>query len=159
MNKLKSVEKASIDDVPQMHKLINTFADKGEMLARSLSEIYENVRDYFIVREDGQVVGCAALHVNWSDLAEIRSVAVNEEKQGQRVGTSLINACLKDAKKLGIATVFCLTYKPGFFEQLDFTRVDKMELPQKVWNECYRCAKFPNCDEVALVWHLDTHKE
>lgn len=155
MNKMKLVEKASIGDVPQMHKLINSFADNGEMLARSLSEIYENVRDYFIVREGDQVIGCAALHVNWSDLAEIRSVAVAEEKQGHGVGTNLINACLKDAKKLGIETVFCLTYKPGFFERLDFTKVDKMELPQKVWNECYRCAKFPNCDEVALVWHLE----
>lgn len=153
MNKLKPAEKASIADVPQMHKLINYFADSGEMLARSLSEIYENVRDYFVVREGDQVIACAALHVNWADLAEIRSVAVAEERQGQGIGTGLIKACLKDAKKLGISTVFCLTYKPGFFERLDFTKVDKMELPQKVWNECYRCAKFPNCDEVALVWH------
>lgn len=153
---MKAVEKASISDVPQMHKLINTFADRGEMLARSLSEIYENVRDYFIIRDGEKVVACAALHVNWSDLAEIRSVAVAEDKQGQGVGEKLIKACLKDAGRLGIQTVFCLTYKPGFFEKLGFTQVDKMELPQKVWNECYRCSKFPNCDEVSLVWHLET---
>lgn len=151
---MKSVEKASIGDVPQMHKLINSFADKGEMLARSLSEIYENIRDYYIARDGDRVVGCAALHVNWSDLAEIRSVAVSEDRQGQGVGARLIKACLKDAEKLGIETVFCLTYKPGFFEKFTFARVDKMELPQKVWNECYRCAKFPNCDEVAMVWRL-----
>ena len=156
---MRVVEKASISDVTQMHKLINTFADKGEMLARSLSEIYENLRDYFIVREGDAVIACAALHINWSDLAEIRSVAVAEEKQGQGVGTKLIKACLKDAQKLGIDTVFCLTYKPGFFQKFGLTQVDKMELPQKVWNECYRCAKFPNCDEVALVWHLETGKE
>ena len=156
MNKLKSVEKASISDVPQMHKLINSFADKGEMLARSLSEIYENVRDYFIVREGERVIACVALHINWSDLAEIRSVAVAEEYQKQGVGAKLIKACLKDARRLGIATVFCLTYQPGFFEKLDFSQVDKMELPQKIWNECYRCSKFPNCDEVALVCRLET---
>ena len=90
MNKLKSVEKASINDVPQMHKLINYFADRGEMLARSLSEIYENVRDYFIVRDGERVIACAALHINWSDLAEIRSVAVAEDCQGQGVGDRLI---------------------------------------------------------------------
>ncbi|MBI2850152.1 MAG: N-acetyltransferase [Chloroflexi bacterium] len=157
--KLKLVEKASIGDVPQMHKLINYFADNGEMLARSLSELYENVRDYFIVREGEQVIACAALHVNWSDLAEIRSVAVAEESQGKGIGDRLIRACLKDAKKLGIPTVFCLTYKPGFFQKFGFIQVDKMELPQKVWNECYRCAKFPNCDEVALVCRLETGKE
>ena len=156
MNKLKSVEKASINDVPQMHKLINSFADNGEMLARSLSEIYENVRDYFIVRDGERVIACAALHINWSDLAEIRSVAVAEEYQKQGVGDKLIKACLKDAARLGIPTVFCLTYKPGFFEKLGFTQVDKMELPQKIWNECYRCSKFPNCDEVALVCRLET---
>ena len=152
----KSVEKAGIGDVPEMHRLINIFADRGEMLARSLSEIYENVRDYVVVREGGRVVACAALHVNWSDLAEIRSVAVAEDKQGQGVGEKMIKACLKDADKLGIPTVFCLTYKPGFFEKLGFTQVDKMELPQKIWNECYRCSKFPNCDEVALICRLDT---
>ncbi len=156
MNKLKSVEKASINDVPQMHKLINYFADNGEMLARSLSEIYENVRDYFIVRDGERVIACAALHINWSDLAEIRSVAVAEEYQKQGVGDKLIKACLKDATRLGIPNVFCLTYKPGFFEKLGFTQVDKMELPQKIWNECYRCSKFPNCDEVALVCRLET---
>ncbi|MEK7353788.1 MAG: N-acetyltransferase [Chloroflexota bacterium] len=156
MNKLKSVEKASINDVPQMHKLVNYFADKGEMLSRSLSEIYENVRDYFIVRDGERVIACAALHVNWSDLAEVRSVAVAEDCQGQGVGASLIKACIKDANRLGIPTVFCLTYKPGFFEKLGFTQVDKMELPQKIWNECYRCSKFPNCDEVALICRLET---
>ena len=156
MNKLKSVEKASINDVPQMHKLINSFADKGEMLARSLSEIYENVRDYFIVSDGERVIACAALHVNWSDLAEIRSVAVAEDSQGQGIGDKLIKACLNDAQRLGIPTVFCLTYKPGFFSTLGFAQVDKMKLPHKVWNECYRCPKFPNCDEVALICHLKT---
>lgn len=153
------MEKASISDVPQMHKLINYFADKGEMLPRSLSEIYESVRDYFIVRDGEQVIACAALHVNWSDLAEIRSVAVAEDSQGQGIGDRLVKACLRDARKLGIPTVFCLTYKPGFFEKLGFTQVDKMELPQKIWNECYRCSKFPNCDEVALICHLETSTE
>ena len=153
---MKSVEKASINDVPQMHKLINSFADKSEMLPRSLSEIYENVRDYFVVRDGGQLIACAALHVNWSDMAEIRSVAVAEDSQGQGIGHRLITACLQDAGRLGIPTVFCLTYQPGFFEKLGFTQVDKMELPQKIWNECYRCSKFPNCDEVALVRRLET---
>jgi amino-acid N-acetyltransferase len=153
------VVKAKITDVPGMHKLINTFAEKGEMLPRPLSEIYENLRDYFVVRDNGVVVGCAALHINWSDLAEIRSVAVAGAYQKKYVGLKLVQACLKEAKELGLPTVFCLTYKPAFFEKLDFARVDKMELPQKVWNECYRCAKFPTCDEVSMVHHLDLGTE
>jgi len=152
---LVSVEKARINDAPRMHELINHFADKGEMLARSLSEIYENIRDYFVVRESEQVIACAALHVSWSDLAEIKSMAVAENKQKQGIGNQLVEACLGEARKLGIATVFCLTYKPVFFEKHGFSQVDKMNLPQKVWTECYRCPKFPNCDEVALTRHME----
>ena len=149
------VEKARIKDVTQMHKLINCFADKGAMLARSLSEIYENIRDYFVVRQGEQVIACAALHVSWSDLAEIKSLAVAEESQQQRIGAQLVEACLHEAKELGLPTVFCLTYQPGFFEKCGFSQVDKAELPHKVWGECYLCPKFPNCDEVALIYHLE----
>jgi len=152
---LDTVEKATIKDVTQMHKLINYFADKGEMLARPLSEIYENIRDYFIVRQGERVIACAALHVNWLDLAEIKSLAVAEDSQKLGIGNQLVEACLKEAEELGIATIFCLTYKPAFFEQLGFSQIDKMELPHKVWAECYRCPKFPDCDEVALIYHLE----
>ena len=148
-------EKARIKDVTQMHQLINYFADKGEMLARSLSEIYENIRDYFVVRQGERVIACAALHVSWSDLAEIKSVAVAEDSQKQGIGDQLIEACLEEAKKLGLPTVFCLTYKPAFFEKHGFSQIDKMELPRKVWTECYLCPKFPNCDEIALIHHLE----
>ncbi len=152
---MKSVERARISDVARMHKLVNSFANKGEMLPRSLSEIYENLRDYLVIREGGQVIACAALHVVWSDIAEIKSVAVAEVSQGQGIGAQLIQACLKEAKELGITTVFCLTYKPAFFESVGFVQVDKMELPRKIWGECYRCPKFPDCDEVALIYHFE----
>jgi len=149
------VERARIKDVEKIHKLINRYAERGVMLARPLSEIYENIRDYFVVRQGEQLIGCAALHVNWSDLAEIKSLAVEEDICGQGIGASLVEACLGEAGGLGIATIFCLTYAPGFFERLGFAQVDKGELPRKVWTECYRCPKFPDCDEVALVRRLE----
>ncbi len=149
------VEKAKLGDVPQIHKLVNHFADKGDVLPRPLSELYEGLRDFFAIREGGGLVACAALHIYWSDLAEIRSVAVAEEKQKLGLGASLIQACLDEARGLGIPTVFALANKPEFFERLGFHRVDKMELPRKVWGECYRCPKFPDCDEVALIYQLE----
>jgi len=151
---LEKAEKAKIPDAVQMHKIINLFADRGEMLPRSLSELYENIRDFFVYRDNGKVVGCAALHINWSELAEIKSVAVAEEYQRKGIGDIIIKACLDEAKELGIPTLFCLTYKPEFFKRFGFVQVDKMELPQKVWSECYRCPKFPNCDEIALILHM-----
>jgi amino-acid N-acetyltransferase len=145
------VEKAKINEVPGIHKLVNSFAGRGEMLARPLSEIYENIRDFVVVRKGKRIIGCAALHVMWSDLAEIKSVAVDEDMQLQGIGYKLVNACLNDAQELGIKTVFCLTYKPKFFEKLGLKEVEKMSLPQKIWTECYRCSKFPNCDETAMT--------
>ena len=152
---MNPVEKAKINDVPQIHQLINYFADRDEMLARSLSEIYENIRDYFVVRQGERITACAALHVSWADLAEVKSLAVAEESQQQGIGARLVEACLREAKGLDIPTVFCLTYQPAFFEKFGFSQVDKMELPRKIWTECYRCPKFPDCDEVALIYNSE----
>jgi amino-acid N-acetyltransferase len=149
------VEKAKIADVPQMHKLINSFADKGQMLARPLSELYESIRDFFVIRDGNNVVACAALAVAWSDLAEIRSVAVAEDCQKKGIGARLVAACLKEAEVLGLETVFCFTYRPEFFRKQGFKDIDKMELPRKVWTDCFRCPKFPNCDEIALVYRAE----
>jgi len=148
------VEKARVSDAESMHRLVSYFADKGEMLPRALSDMYEGIREYFVVKEGDQVVACAALNVTWADLAEIRSLAVAEQEQNQKIGSLLIHACLEEAKALGLPKVFCLVRKPGFFERHGFQLIDKAELPQKVWSECYRCPKFPNCDEVALIRRL-----
>ena len=146
------VEKAKIADVPQIHKMINLFAEKGQMLPRPLSDIYESIRDFFVIREDDHVIAAAALHVCWEDLAEIRSVAVDAEMQRKGLGARIVSACLKEAENLGLKTVFCFTYRPDFFKRLKFVDIDKMELPRKVWTDCFRCPKFPNCDETALVY-------
>ena len=146
------VEKAKIGDATEIQHLINDFAGRGEMLARPLSEIYENIRDYYVVRQHGSVAACVALHINWEDLAEIKSLAVKEEFQKQGIGEKLVDACLKEAREIGIQTVFCLTYTVAFFQKCGFSIVDKAELPHKVWGECYSCPKFPNCDEQALIY-------
>lgn len=146
------IVKAKLAHAAQIHKLVNHFADNGLMLARPLSEIYENIRDYFVVCHHDEVLGCAALHVSWEDLAEIKSLAVADKWQHHGLGSRLVEACLEEASHLGIETVFSLTYVPSFFEKLGFKMVDKSRLPHKVWGECYLCPKFPNCDEVAVVY-------
>lgn len=151
---MSSVEKAKIGDVPQIQQLVNYFAAKDEMLARPLSEIYENIRDYFVIREAGNVMACVALHVAWSDLAEVKALAVSEKIQRKGLGAQLVTACLKEAKELDIPIVFCLTYKPLFFEKQGFIEVDKMKLPKKVWTECFHCPKFPDCGETAMFYTL-----
>ena len=146
-----NVTKARIEDVPQMHRLINEFANRGDMLPRALSQIYENLRDYFVVRDGDSVIGCAALHVNWMDLAEIRSLAVDQSRQHKGLGALLVEACVDEARLLGLPRVFCLTRQPSFFAKQGFDSVDRSQLPHKIWAECYYCPKFPDCDEYPLM--------
>ena len=146
------IRKAWMSDVKGIQGLIAEYARKGDMLPRSLADIYENLRDYFVfLGEDGELVGSAAIHIMWEDLAEVRSLAVREGKMRRGVGTQLVESCISEAIMLGIDRVFALTYKPEFFEKLGFHTVDKAELPQKIWTDCLKCSKFPDCDEVALV--------
>jgi len=149
---VNSVQKASLSDITQIHRLVNQFASRGEMLARSLSELYEDMRDFFVVRDGERLLGCVALHISWEDLAEIKALAVAEDCRRLGIASQLIERCLAEAREMGIKTVFCLTYVPALFERHGFTRIDKMELPRKVWTECYRCPKFPDCDEIALTY-------
>ena len=151
-----NVSKARIADVPAMHRLINDFANRGDMLPRALSQIYENLRDYFVIRDGSALIGCAALHVSWLDLAEIRSLAVDQSRQGERLGAALVQSCVDEARSLGLPQVFCLTRQPEFFQKQDFALIDKSLLPHKVWAECYYCPLFPDCDEVALIRAIDT---
>jgi amino-acid N-acetyltransferase len=144
-------EKATVADVPQMLELVNSYAERGEMLPRTAGELYETLRDFFVVRQGGEILACAALHVTWNDLAEVRSLAVREESQALGLGSLLVRACVDEARRLGLKRVFALTMKPAFFEKLGFEQADVMTLSRKVWNECYRCPKFMDCDEIAMV--------
>ncbi len=149
------IRKATIKDVVHVQRMINALAEKGEMLPRALSELYENLRDYYVVEHNGRVIACCSLHITWEDLAEIRSLAVDSEHRNRGLGQALVACCLAEARELGLARVFTLTLRPSFFEQCGFRRVDMATLPRKVWGECFHCPKFPNCDEVALVYELD----
>jgi len=145
------LRKARTTDALAMQRLINGFADKGAMLHRSLSELYENIRDFFVVEEQGQIVGCAALHVSWKDLAELKSLAVSEECQGRGYGRRLIQGCVQEGEEIGLSRVFALTYVPALFVKAGFQEVDKAMLPRKVWTECVYCPKFPDCGEIAVL--------
>jgi amino-acid N-acetyltransferase len=149
------LRKAQIGDVKEIQKLLTQYASKGDMLSRSLSELYEALRDFYVeVDDDGRLLGAAALHIVWDDLAEVRSVAVAEDAGRKGIGSVLVNACIDEARQLGLKRIFCLTYKPEFFGKLGFTLVDKATLPHKVWGDCIKCPKFPDCDENAMILDL-----
>lgn len=145
------VRKARATDVPGIQKLVAHFAVRGELLPRTLNELYERLRDFFVGDDGGEIVGICALSIYWEDLAEVRSLAVQEAQGGKGLGTALVQACVEEAKRLGVRRVFALTYRPGFFEKLGFRTIDKRQLPQKIWKDCIKCAKVACCDEVALI--------
>jgi amino-acid N-acetyltransferase len=150
------LRKAGLKDVKQIHSIINTSASRGEMLPRSLGELYDNMRDYFVYEEDGVVVGTGALHICWEDLAEIRSLCVVEDFRREGIGRILVEACVEEAKIFNVQRVFLLTYQEAFFGKCGFEIVDKKELPQKIWSDCIKCPKFPECDEIAMIRMVHT---
>lgn len=147
--------KARINDVEQMHGLINHYANEGAMLARSRNMLYENIREFTVVEEKGQFLGAGGLHILWEDLAEIRALAIAPQGIGRGFGKRIVHHLLEEAKDLGIPRVFTLTYKPEFFVKCGFELISKDDLPHKVWKECINCPQFPNCDEIALICHLN----
>ena len=147
------IRKAHISDVKTIQTLLKPFSERGEVLPRSLSEIYDNLRDYSVYCDGEQetIVGTCAIHVCWEDLAEIRSLAVTNGFAQQGIGKALVESCLDEARELGIHRVFVLTYREAFFEKVGFHTIGKATLPHKIWADCLKCAKFPDCDEIALI--------
>jgi amino-acid N-acetyltransferase len=142
-------------DVPAIHLLVKTHAERGKMILRPLDELYANLREFVVAEEDSRLVGCAATHIFWSDLAELKCLAVLDEFQGRGVGRALCEACLADLRRLGVRRIFTLTSAPGFFEKVGYRRVEKDTLPHFIWGECVRCPAFPICQEDALVLNVE----
>ena len=152
------IRKARMGDVEAMHALINRHAKRGRMLARSRLELYENLRDFFVAAENRKVHGAAALHISWEGLVEVKSVAVCDDANRSGVGRRLVRACLKEAVQIGARQVFVLTYVPEFFEKLGFGRIDRADLPHRIWAECVRCPEFPDCGEIPMAVELPRKK-
>ncbi|MEW6665786.1 MAG: N-acetyltransferase [Thermodesulfobacteriota bacterium] len=151
------IRKAAVEDVKHIHRLLNHFGEQGLLLARPLSELYDHVRDFSVLvsaADERTIIGVCALGICWEDLAEIRSLAVAEQEQGKGRGTRLVEACLREAASFGLKRVFTLTYVERFFLRLGFRRVEKSVLPHKVWADCLRCPKYPDCDETAMIIDL-----
>lgn len=146
------IRKANITDVKGIQAIINRYAESGQMLPRSLNELYEQLRDFHVFQEEkGKLTGVCALHISWDGLAEIRSLAVQQERMKSGIGSKLVRRCLEEAAEMRVERVFVLTYQDEFFKKLGFAGIDKKELPHKIWTDCLNCVKFPNCDESALI--------
>ncbi len=145
------VRKASVKDVPEISEIVNNYAQKGIMLLRPISRIYDNVRDYHIIEINGEIIGCGALHVMWYDLAEIRALALKDDFIGKGYGSQLIEKLTEEARSLEVEKIFVLTYRQELFKKIGFYEISKSELPHKIWSECVNCIHFPDCDEVALM--------
>jgi len=145
------MRKATLEDVKEIQKIIKEFAKKDLMLPRSLNEIYENIRDFWVEEEKGQLIGCCALHPLWEDMAEIKSLAVVSKRQKRGLGEKMVRACLEECKSLKVKRVIALTFVPEFFERFGFKREKKEKMPHKIWSECIKCPHFPDCGEVLVI--------
>jgi amino-acid N-acetyltransferase len=151
------VRKARLTDVNGMFRIINHYAEKQRMLPKTQLQLYENLRDYSIAADTSdpdRILGCGALHIYWENLAEIRALAVSPEMTHRGIGTSLVGQLLDEAREMEIEQVFLFTYDPKFFSRFGFIQVEHRIMPLKVYNECFHCSKFNQCDEIAMVLHL-----
>lgn len=145
------IRKATIQDIKDIHKLLQELGGKGKLLPRPLSQLYDHIRNFSVYVHEGNFAGCCSLSICWEDLAEIRSLAVKKEYQGMRIGEKLVKSKLPEAEELGIKKIFTLTYVPDFFKKLEFKPIEKYNLPLKIWADCIHCVKFPHCDEISLI--------
>jgi amino-acid N-acetyltransferase len=151
------IRKAVVQDIKAIQKILNYYAKKDFLLPRSLSELYDHLRDYFVLENTDQkhlIRGVCGLGISWEDLAEIKSLAISEGHQYKGLGSQLVEMCLEEARSLGIKKVFALTYLPNFFVKLGFREVEKSVLPNKIWADCLKCPKFPDCGEIAVLIDL-----
>jgi amino-acid N-acetyltransferase len=148
------LRKAKVSDIDAILAVIKPFVEKDIILARTHEDVEQRIRDYVLFEEDNTVLGCAALNPGWDNLGEIRTTAVDAGAQGKGIGRMIVKACLDEARELGLKRVFALTYQPDFFKRLGFADIEKSELPQKIWGDCVKCVKFPDCDEFALAIEL-----
>lgn len=148
------IRTAKPSDVPRIQQIISSHAELGKMLFKNYAQLYEDLRDFAVYEEAGKVIGCVAVGIIWADMAEVRSLAVDEAYRGRGIGKALVLWCVDDARRMGIRKLMSLTYEKSFFEKLDFVVVDKDTLPLKVWTDCVRCPKNLACDEIAMVREL-----
>jgi amino-acid N-acetyltransferase len=148
--------KAKLTDIPLMQALVAKEVKEGVILNRSEDEVATNIRSYVLAKKDGKIVGYTALHIHSRRLAEIRSLVVDEDYRGQKIGQMMVEFTLQEAKELGVQEdVLVLTYLPEFFKKLGFMEIDKEVIPEhKIWADCIKCIHFPVCNEVALVHKL-----
>ena len=150
-NKNFEVRKASMQDIPNLLDLINGYAARGIMLPRTEFELSENMRDFMVAYDGNRLAGCGALHFYSPQIGEIRSLAVAESHKTAGIGRLIVESLVYEAKMYGLDAAFAFTYVPGFFAKVGFNEVERGELPLKAWKDCLRCAKFHNCDEIAVL--------
>ncbi len=149
------IRKAKITEVPEIRRMLAEAAKVGEILPRTLANLYSQVRDYSVLRQDeGPLIGVVALHVSWDTLGEIRSLVVAPGHQGRGLGRRLVESCLEEARELGLRQVFVLTASQEFFARFGFRLFPREDLPPIVWADCVDCVKFPDCDEIPMMLDL-----
>jgi len=144
--------KATLGDIEAMQRLVWPQVEDGTILVRSNDEIATNIRSYILAFDGEKLVGFTALHVHSPELAEIRSLIVDEPYRDHGIGSGLVSRALEEGRSLHLKRVLALTYAARFFEKLSFSEIPKESLPEhKIWADCIKCKHFPVCNEIALI--------
>ena len=133
-----AIRPARTSDIKAIRKIIDTYSLQRRLLSKETVMLYEDVQEFFVAEKDGAIIGCGALHVLWEDLGEVRTVAVNEEFRGQKIGHQILTAIIERAQSLGLKRLFCLTFETGFFGKHGFTEIQGAPVEPDVYQQLLR---------------------
>jgi amino-acid N-acetyltransferase len=133
-----AIRPARTSDIKAIRKIIDTYSLQRRLLSKETVMLYEDVQEFFVAEKDGSIIGCGALHVLWEDLGEVRTVAVNEEFRGQKIGHQILSAIIDRAQSLGLKRLFCLTFETGFFGKHGFTEIQGAPVEPDVYQQLLR---------------------
>ena len=148
------VRSATRNDVAGILQLLNHYAAMGDLLPRSKNDVIANLQHFRIIADGNNLLACGSLEHFSEELAEIRSLMVNEECKNMGLGKRIVDCLISIAQERDVNRVMALTYVPEFFHSMGFRTVNKEIFPEKIWGICVNCYKFLNCDEIAVLLEL-----
>ncbi len=129
------IRAAKSTDVKGIRKLIDTYAPQRRLLSKETVTLYESVQEFTVAVDNGEVIGCGALHVLWEDLAEVRTVAVAEKYRGQGIGHRILDAIIERGREIGVNRIFCLTFETDFFGRHGFEEIHGTPVDPEVYTQ------------------------
>ncbi|MEY3624798.1 amino-acid N-acetyltransferase [Aquiluna borgnonia] len=132
------IRSANTSDVEAITRIAEPLVQERILLGKEMVEFYEAIQEFVVAELEGEVVGFGALHVMWRDLAEVRTLAVDQNYKRRGIGAAMLRELLERARLLGVRRVFCLTFEVEFFQSHGFEEISDVPVDPETYAELVR---------------------